>query len=221
MWIRLHYHLILLLYVIKEWAITLINAALLIVYSLLFLTSAVASTQDDYFDDMITLEVGRHLTLEFYEVKSGFDGGIYLDLKDFLAVTELSDYSQLSIEDGTVNLSMAGSLFADKQQRQIQKTLKNLNSITIDDHLYLDQQGISELFPLKEINWLAERYTLQIIPNFNLPQHYLVAARKKKPSIEKNQNINQSSQKNDLLLPHHRQLFEFEMLKLRYAITVI
>jgi hypothetical protein len=78
--IRLHYHLILLLSVIKKLAITLINAALLIVYSLLFLTSAVASTQDDYFDDMITLEVGRHLTLEFYEVKSGFDGGIYLDL---------------------------------------------------------------------------------------------------------------------------------------------
>jgi LysM repeat protein len=217
--IKLHYHLILLLSVIKKLAITLINAALLIVYSLLFLTSAVASTQDDYFDDMITLEVGRHLTLEFYEVKSGFDGGIYLDLKDFMAVTELSDYSQLSIEDGSVNLSMAGSLFANKKQRQIQKTLKNLNSITIDDRLYLDQQGISELFPLKEINWLAERYTLQIIPNFNLPLDYLVAARERKRAIEKNKNNQQSVQKNDLFMPEDRKLVDFGMLKLRYDIN--
>ena len=136
---------------------------LLTVYSLLFFNPAVAATQDDYFDNMITLQVGRNLTLEFYEVKSDFDGGIYLDIKDFLAATELSDYTQLSIEDGTVNLLMAGSLFADKKQRQIQKNLENLESIIIDDRLYLDQQGISKLLPLQAINWLAASYTLQII----------------------------------------------------------
>ena len=198
-----------------------ISTALLIIYSLLFLTPAVARSQDDYFDNMITLKVGRNLTLEFYEIRSDFDGGIYLDLKDFMAVTELSNYSQLSIEDGTVNLLLAGSLFADKKQRQIQKTLKSLNSITIGERIYLDKQGFSELFPLKEINWLSERYTLQIIPNFNLPLDYRVAVQRRQRAIEKNKNNLQSAQQNDLFMPEDRKLVDFGMLKLRYDVDDI
>ena len=219
--IKLPYHLVLLVSALKKTVTILTIPVLLTVYSLLFLNPAVAATQDDYFDNMITLEVGRYLTLEFYEIKSDFDGGIYLDFKDFLAVTELSDYSQLSIKDGTINLLIAGSLFADKKDRRIQKTLKNLSGIIIDKRLYLEQQGISKLLPLKEINWLAESYTLQIIPNFNLPLDYRVAAQKRKRATEKNKNSQQSLQQNNLFMLEDRKLVDFGMLKLRYDVNDI
>jgi LysM repeat protein len=219
--IKLPCHFLLFVSAFIKTAMTLTIQALLIVYSLLFLYPAVASTQEDYFDNMITLKVGSYLTLEFYEVKSDFDGGIYLDIKELLEVTELNNYSQFSIEDGTVNLLMAGSLFADNKDRQIQKTLKSLDSITIDERLYLDQQGISELFPLEEINWLAESYTLQIIPKFNLPLDYQIASQRRKRAIEKNKNNQQSAQQNDLFMPEDRKLIDFGMLKLRYDIDDI
>ncbi|PKI03709.1 hypothetical protein CXF81_02255 [Glaciecola sp. 33A] len=179
---------------------------------------AVADTQDDYFNNMITLKVGRYLKLEFYEVKSDFDGGIYLDVNDFLAMTELSQYSQLTIEGENIHLHMAGSLFDDTKARHINKEVKNLNIIIINERLYFDKQAISDLFPLKSIKWLPESYTLAIIPDFNLPLDYQVAAQKRKRAIEEDKNSQEKLQQTDFFMPKDRRLVDLGMLKLRYDI---
>jgi hypothetical protein len=103
----------------KKTVMILVSILLIVICSLVLLKPAIADTPDDYFDNMITLKVGRYLKLEFYEVKSDFDGGIYLDINDFLAMTELSQYSQLTIEGENIHLHMAGSLFDDTKARHI------------------------------------------------------------------------------------------------------
>ena len=221
MLIKFTYPLIFILSTIKKSVMFLVSTLLIIIFSLPLLTTAIANTQNEYFDNMITLKVGPNLKLEFYEVKSDFDGGIYLDINDFLALTELSQYSQLSIEGENINFHMAGSLFDDTKARHIKKVLKNLNSITINNRLYLDKQGISDLLPLKEIKWLPERYMLEIIPNFNLPIDYQVAAQKRNRALEENKNNLQNDPQTDLFIAEDRRLIDLGMLKLRYDIDDI
>ncbi len=216
--IKFPYRLVLLADAIKKVALILTSAVVLILCSSLFVTSAFAAVQDEYFDDMITLRVGGYLKQEFYEVKSDFDGNIYIDIKDFLALTELSEYSRLAIDQSNITLVMAASLFADKKERQIKKELKNLNSITFEGRLYLDQQAMSELLPLKAVNWLAEKYTLTISPDFNLPLDNRVNAERRKRLIEADKNSGQSSQEEDLFMPEDRRIIDLGMLKLRYDI---
>jgi VCBS repeat-containing protein len=213
------YTLALLTYAIKKLAITLANAVLIIIPSLLLFNPACASSQDEYFDNMITLKVGRYLKQEFYDVKSNFDGDIYIDIKDFLVLTELSEYSRLSIDARNINLFMAASLFVDGKNRHINKELKNLKSITIDDRLYLSKQSMSELLPLQAVNWLAESYTLEILPNFNLPLEYRVAAQKRKRAIEEDKNNKQNSKQTDMFRAEDRKIVDLGMLKLRYDIN--
>ena len=196
----------------------LISVLLIVICSLGLFKPAIADTQDDYFDNMITLKVGRYLKLEFYEVKSDFDGGIYLDINDFLVMTELSQYSQLTIEGENIHLHMAGSLFDDTKARHINKEVKNLNIIIINERLYFDKQAISDLFPLKSIKWLPESYTLAIIPDFNLPLDYQVAAQKRKRAIEEDKNSQEKLQQTDFFMPKDRRLVNLGMLKLRYDI---
>jgi hypothetical protein len=205
----------------KKTAMILISVLLVVICSLGLFKPAIANTQDDYFDNMITLKVGRYLKLEFYEVKSDFDGGIYLDINDFLAMTELSQYSQLTIEDENIHLRMAGSLFDDTKARHINKKIKNLNIIIINQRLYFDKQAISDLFPLKSIKWLPESYTLAIIPDFNLPLDYQVAAQKRKRAIEEDKNSQEKLQQTDFFMPKDRRLVGLGMLKLRYDIDDI
>jgi hypothetical protein len=205
----------------KKTAMILISVLMIVISSLVLFKPAIADTQDDYFDNMITLKVGRYLQLEFYEVKSDFDGGIYLDINDFLVMTELSQYSQLTIEGENIHLHMAGSLFDDTKARHIKKVLKNLNSKTINKRLYFDKQAISDLFPLKSIKWLPERYTLAIIPDFNLPLDYQVAAQKRKRAIEEDKNSQEKLQQTDFFMPKDRRLVDLGMLKLRYDIDDI
>jgi hypothetical protein len=126
--IKFSYCLILILSVVKKSAMTLTKFALYSVFSLLFVNPTLADLHDEYFDDMITLKVGRYLTQDFYAVKSDFDGTNYINIKNFMAFTELSEYSQLSIEDGNINLSMSASLFADKKTRHIKKELSSLKA---------------------------------------------------------------------------------------------
>jgi VCBS repeat-containing protein len=213
------YTLALLTYAIKKLAITLANAVLIIIPSLLLFNPACASSQDEYFDNMITLKVGRYLKQEFYDVKSNFDGDIYIDIKDFLVLTELSEYSRLSIDAGHINLFMAASLFDDGKDRQIKKELKNLKSITIDDRIYLSKQSISDLLPFKAVKWLAESYTLEILPNFNLPLEYRVAAQKRKRGIEEDKNNKQNSKQTDMFRAEERKIVDLGMLKLQYDIN--
>ncbi|MFT5312351.1 MAG: hypothetical protein ACI8Z9_000829 [Paraglaciecola sp.] len=190
----------------------------MILYSLLLINPIFAGTQNEYFDDMITIKVGSFLKQEFYEVKSDVDGGIYIDIKHFLAFTELSEYSKISIEAGQVKLFMEGSLFADEKARHITKELIILNSITIDGALYLDKQGLAELLPLKAVNWLGESYTLEILPNFNLPLDYRVEAQRRKQVIEEDKSNLTATQQTDLLMWEDRKVIDLGMLKLRYDI---
>lgn len=199
-------------------AITLASAVLIIISSLLIFNPVFASPQDAYFDNMITLKVGRYLKQEFYDVKSDFDGDIYIDIRDILVLTELSEYSRLSIDGGNINLFMAASLFVDGKDRHIKKELKKLKSITIDDRLYLSKQSMSKLLPLKAVNWLAESYTLEILPNFNLPLDYRVTAQTRKRAIEEEKNNKQSAKQTDMFRVDERKIIDFGMLKIHYDI---
>lgn len=187
--------------------------------SFLFCHSAFSSVQDDYFENMVTLRVGSYLQQEFVEVMSDFDGGIYLDIENFLELTELTEYTQLSVDQGKVTLLMAGSLFPDRQKRRITTELKKLNSIEIDGRLYIDKDSISELIPLKGVQWVAEKYTLVILPNFNLPLNSRVSAEKRKRKLEADKNAKEASPKDDLFLKADRRIIDFGMLKLRYDIS--
>jgi hypothetical protein len=219
--IKFSYCLILILSVIKKAAMTLTKFALFFLFSLLFVNATLADLHDEYFDDMITLKVGRYLTQDFYKVKSDIDGTIYINIKNFMAFTELSEYSQLSIEDGNINLSMAASLFADKKIRHIKKELSSLKAIWIDGQLYLNKEGISELLPVKSVNWRAESYTLEILPDFSLPLDYRIAAQKRNRKVEDDKNDQRVSTQNDFFMQEDRRLIDFGMLKIRYDIDDI
>ncbi|MFT5559016.1 MAG: hypothetical protein ACI9RZ_001492, partial [Sphingobacteriales bacterium] len=190
--------------------------ALLILSSLFFCYSAFSSTQNDYFENMITLQVGRYLQQEFVEVMSDFDGGIYLDIEGFLELTELTEYTRLSIDKGKVTLLMAGSLFPDRQERRITTELKMLNSIEVDGRLYIDKETIGDLLPLKGVKWIAEKYTLAISPDFNLPLDNRVNAERRKRKIEADKNSQEDSLETDLFLKVDRKVIDLGMLKLRY-----
>jgi hypothetical protein len=215
---KLPYSLVLLSATIKKMEWTLTSPALLILLSLLFLNPAIANPQDEYFDDMITLNVGSYLKQEFYPVKSDFHGNIYLSIHDFLTLTELNEYCQLVINKDNIKLAMAASLFADAKARQLTKSFSQLNGLVIDKQLYLDKQGLSELFPLTAINWRAETYTLTISPNFNLPLEYRVAAQRRKRMIEADKSRKQSNQEAGLHIKDERKIVDLGMLKLRYDI---
>jgi hypothetical protein len=206
----------------KKSAKTLTKPVLFIIFSLCFVVNATfAAPQDIYFDDMITLKVGRHLTQEFYEVKNDYDGSIYINIKDFMVFTELSEYSQLSIEGGSINLSMAGSLFPDNKTRQIKKELKSLKTTWIDDQLYFDKEGISKLLPLSSVNWLAEKYTLEILPDFSLPLDYRIAAQRRNRKVEDDKNNQLASDQKDFFMQKDRRLIDFGMIKFRYDLDDI
>nr|WP_297347008.1 hypothetical protein [uncultured Glaciecola sp.] len=192
--------------------------AAVILYSLIFINPTFAVSQDEYFDEMITIKVGSHLKQEFFEVKSDFEGGIYIGLDQFLIFTELSEYTKLSIDSGTIRLFMAASLFTDKKARNIERELKTLSSIMIDGQLYLDKQGIAELLPVNAIRWLAEIYTLEILLNFNLPLDYRIAAQRRNRSVEKDKLSQLVLKKTDLFMRDHRKIIDFGMLRLRYDI---
>jgi hypothetical protein len=197
----------------------LIRAAWLILSSLLFCSSAFPSVQDDYFENMITLRVGSYLQQEFVEVMSDYDGGIYLDIEGFLELTELTEYTQLSIEQGKITLLMAGSLFPDRQQRRITTELKNINRIEVDGRLYIDKETIAELLPLKGVKWIAEKYTLKISPDFILPLDSRVNAERRKRNIEADKNNQETTSDNDLFIKADRRMIDLGMLKLRYDIN--
>ncbi|MFT5294404.1 MAG: hypothetical protein ACI9YH_000410 [Colwellia sp.] len=194
-------------------------AACLILSSLLFCPSAFSSVQDDYFENMITLQVGSYLQQEFVEVMSDYDGGIYLDIRNFLELTELTEYTQLSIVQGKVTLLMAGNLFPDSQNRRITTELIMLNSIEIDGRFYIDKETIAELLPLKGVKWIAEKYTLKISPDFNLPLDNRVHAERRKRKIEADKNNQQAASENGLFMKADRRMIDLGMLKLRYDIN--
>jgi hypothetical protein len=197
----------------------LIRAALLMLSSLLFCPSAFSSVQDDYFENMITLHVGSYLQQEFVEVMSDYDGAVYLDIRDFLELTELTEYTQLSLDQGKIMLLMAGSLFPDRQERRITTDLKMLNSIEVDGRLYIDKETIAELLPLKKVKWIMEKYTLKISPDFNLPLDNRANAERRKRKIEADKNNQQAASKNDLFMKADRRMLDLGMLKLRYDIN--
>ncbi|MFT6926653.1 MAG: hypothetical protein ACJAZP_002272 [Psychromonas sp.] len=194
------------------------RVAWLILSSLLFCYSAFSGTQDEYFENMITLRVGSNLQQEFVEVMSDYDGGIYLDIEDFLVLTELTEYTKLSIDQEKITLLMAGRLFPDGQKRQITAELKNLNSIESDGRLYIDKESIGELLPLKGVKWIAEKYTLVISPDFILPLDNRVSAERRKRQIEAEKNSKEATPDNDLFMKADRRLIDLGMLKLRYDI---
>jgi hypothetical protein len=193
-------------------------AVLLMLSSLLFCPSVFSSVQDNYFENMISLQVGSYLQQEFVEVMSDYDGGIYLDIRSFLELTELTEYTQLSIEQGKVTLLMAGSLFPDRQERRIITELKMLNPIEVAGRLYIDKETIAELLPLKGVKWIAEKYTLKISPDFNLPLDNRVNAERRKRKIEADKNNQQATSDNDLFMKADRRIIDLGMLKLRYDI---
>lgn len=168
---------------------------------------------------MITLQVGSYLQQEFVEVMSDYDGGIYLNIRNFLELTELTEYTLLSVEQGKITLLMAGSLFPDRQQRRITTELKKINGIEVDGRLYIDKETIAELLPLEGVKWIAEKYTLKISPDFILPLDSRVNAERRKRKIEADKNNQQAASKNDLFMKADRRMIDLGMLKLRYDIN--
>nr|WP_297350182.1 hypothetical protein [uncultured Glaciecola sp.] len=181
----------------------------------------IAATQDNYFDDMVTIKVGDSLKQEFYAVKSDFDGNIYIGVSDFLVFTEVSEYSKLSIKAGRVSLTIAGNLFSDGKSKQITKNLKSIASLVIDGELYVDRRELDELIPLKQIKWIAATYTLTISPDFSLPLDSRIAAQKRMRGVEDDKNRKQNKQQTDLFMQEDRRLVALGMLKFRYDIDNI
>lgn len=190
--------------------------ALILISSLLFFSLAFSSSEDEYFENMITIRVGRYLKQEFYEVMSDFDGGIYIDVRDFLELTELTEYTELSLEDGSISLLMDGNLFPNKKERLIEKNIKQLKIIEVEGRIYIEKEGLGELLPLKEIKWIEEKYTLKISPDFNLPMDYRVAAERRKRKIEKDRDGKKASQDPDMFMRGDRKIIDLGMLKVRY-----
>ena len=196
-----------------------IKAPWLLLSSLFFCHAALSSTKDDYFENMITLQVGSYLQQEFVKVISDIDGGIYLNISDLLEITELTEYTQLSINKENITLLMAGNLFSNRQEWQITTELKKLNSIEIDGRLYLDKEKIGELLPLEGVKWFEEKYTLIISPAFNLPLDTRINTEKRKRQLEQNKNSKEDSQEQDLFMKADRKMIDIGMLKLRYDIN--
>ena len=197
------------------------RAVLILIGSLLFFSvafSAAGDVYDEYFENMITLRVGRYLKQEFYQVMSDFDGGIYIDIEDLLELTELTKYTRFSIEGGSISLLMDGSLFSDKVERHIIKDIKKLKSIEAEGRVYIEKEGLGELLPLKEIKWDQERYTLEIYPEFNLPLEYRVAAERRKRAVEESRDGRRSSPEVDMFMREDRKIADLGMLKVRYDI---
>ncbi|PKH03630.1 hypothetical protein CXF72_05320 [Psychromonas sp. MB-3u-54] len=198
-----------------------IRAILLILFGLFFCSPAFSGTKDDYFENMITLRVGSYLQQEFVEVISDFDGGIYLNIDNFLELTELSEYTTLSIDEGNITLLIAGSLFPNRQKRRITTELKKLNSIEIEGRLYIEKESLGELLPLKGVEWIEQKYTLKITPDFNLPLDNRISAETRKRKLEADKNHKEASSKTDLFLKADRRIIDLGMLKLRYDIDDI
>ncbi len=197
---------------------------LILIGSLLFFNVTFSNTQDKndkYFENMITIKVGRYLKQEFYEVMSDYDGNIYIDIKDFLELTELNEYTKFSIEDGKINLTMDKTLFPNKIERHITKEIKKLNSIEIDEKLYIKKENLGDLFPLKKIEWIEEKYTLEISPDFNLPLDYRINSDRRKKSVEENKNEKKESKEIDLFMKENRKIIDLGMLRVRYDIDDI
>ncbi|MFT5721314.1 MAG: hypothetical protein ACI9W6_001627 [Motiliproteus sp.] len=194
------------------------RAVLVILFSFIFSHPAFSRTQDNYFENMITLRVGLYLQQEFVEVLSDFDGGLYLDIRDLLELTELSDYTSLSIEDGKVRLRMAANLFADRQERQMTAALKDLNAIEREGRLYIDKESIGELLPLKGVEWIAEKYTLALSPDFNLPLDNRISAARRKRDLDAANNSQEVAAEDDLFMKADRRMIDLGMLWLRVNI---
>jgi len=197
------------------------RVVLILIGSLLFFNVTFSDSQDqedEYFENMITIKVGRYLKVEFYEVMSDYEGDIYIDIKDFLELTELNEYTKFSIEGGKINLIMDGSLFSDKIKRYIIKEIKNLKSIEIDKRLFIEKESLGDLLPLKKIEWIEEKYTLEIFPDFSLPLDYRVTAEKRKKSIEESKANKKFSSEVDMFMKDDRKIIDLGMLRVRYDI---
>lgn len=201
--------------------ILLISSVLLFLSNLAFMNPTIAVTQDNYFDDMVTIKVGDSLKQEFYAVKSDFDGNIYIGVNDFLVFTEVSEYSKLSIKAGRVSLIIDGNLFSDGKSKQITKDLKNIESLVIEGELYIDKRGLDELIPLKQVKWIAATYTLVISPDFSLPLDSRIAAQRRMRGVEDDKNSKQDKQQTNLFMQEDRRLVALGMLKFRYDIDNI
>jgi hypothetical protein len=197
------------------------RAILILIGSLLFFNVTFSNAQDkdnEYFENMITIWVGRYLKVEFYEVISDYDGDIYIDIKDFLELTELNEYTKFSIEDGKINLTMDSSLFADKMERHIIKEIKKLKSVKINEKLYIKKESLGDLLPLKKIAWIEEKYTLEIFPDFSLPLDFRVNAERRKRSVEESKANKNSSSEVDIFMKDDRKIIDLGMLRVRYDI---
>lgn len=175
-------------------------------------------TSDEYFENMITLKVGKYLEIEFYEVISDCDGGIYINIKDFIELLELNEYISLSIKEGEIKLVMSGLLFSDNQDRFITKKIKKLKNIEIEKRLYIEKKSLKELLPLKEIKWIEEKYTLEIFPDFILPLEYRVTAERRKRLVQEAKNRKKISSEIDMYMKEDRKIIDLGMLKVRYGI---
>jgi len=195
------------------------RAILILIGSLLFFNVTFSNPQgDEYFENMITIRVGRYLKVEFYEVMSDYDGDIYIDIRDLLELTELNEYTKFSLEDGRINLTMDGKLFSDKMERHIIKEIKKLKSIEIDERLYIEKESLGDLFPLKKIEWIEEKYTLEIFPDFSLPLDYRVNAERRKKSVEESKANKNFSSEVDMFMKGDRKIINLGMLRIRYDI---
>lgn len=197
------------------------RVTLILINSLLFFSLAFSSNEDKYLENMITIRVGNFLKQDFYEVMSDYDGGIYIDIKDFLQLTELTEYTELTLDKENISLFMDGNLFCDKKERLITRSIKELKIIEIESRIYIKKEKIGELFPLKEIKWIQEKYTLEIFPNFNLPLEYRINAKKRKNTIEGAKCKQKSFHEPDIFMEEDRKLIDVGMLKIRYDIDDI
>lgn len=190
----------------------------------LFFSMAFSDTKSEenkYFENMITIKVGRYLKQEFYEVRSDLSGGIYIDIRDFLEFTELTEYTNFTTDGKNINLSMKGCLFSDKKEKNIKIDKKELNILEFEGKTYIEKEDLAKLLPLKSIKWIEERYTLEISPSFNLPIEYRLSVKRRKKMLEGEKNKNKSTQKIDMFMKEDRKIFNLGMLKMRYDINDI
>lgn len=197
------------------------KVVLILISNLLFFNvtfSEKLDGSDKYFENMITLKVGKYLEIEFYEVISDYEGDTYINIKDFMELLELNEYTSFSIENGEIKLAMSGTLFSDNSDLLITKKIKNLKTIEIDKKIYIEKENLSELFPLKEIKWIEEKYTLEIFPDFTLPLENRVTAERRKHLVEEAKGRKKSSSQMDMFMKEDRKIIDLGMLKVRYDI---
>ncbi len=197
------------------------RTTLVIINSLLFFCLAFPYSEDEYFENMITLKVGRYLKQEFYEVTSDLNGGIYIDPIDFLDLLELTDYTEFSTEGENIKLVMKANLFPDNKERVIEKKIRQLKIIEVRGNISIEKEDLGELLPLKEIRWLEEKYTLEISPEFNLPLDYRVAVKRRMNGLKGNNEKMDPSKEIDMFMGADRKIIDLGMLKVRYDIDDI